>query len=51
MDRILCATDYPFPSIAPNGSHDLLRAAELSDSDCAKIGYGNWETLCANISR
>ena len=51
VDRILCATDYPFPAPVANGSRDLLGAAKLSDTDCVKIGSGNWEKLCASIRR
>jgi predicted TIM-barrel fold metal-dependent hydrolase len=50
-DRILCATDYPFPPIQPNGNRDFLQASSLNEADQEKIGSGNWGRLCADIRR
>ena len=49
VDRILCATDYPFPPLQPNGNRTFLDRAPLSDGDRDKIGSGNWARMCGDI--
>ena len=51
VDRIMCATDYPFPPIAAQGNRRLLAGSALDDADRQKIALGNWERLCAGIQR
>jgi hypothetical protein len=51
VDRIMCATDYPFPQIQPKGNRNFLAASALDNADRIKIGSGNWDRLCADIRR
>lgn len=39
------------PDDRPGGAPDFLEQANLSDEDQPKIGSGNWDRLCAKISR
>ena len=51
VDRIMCATDYPFPPIEPKGNRRFLDAADVSQSDREQISSLNWLRLRAGIRR
>jgi predicted TIM-barrel fold metal-dependent hydrolase len=50
-DRIMCATDYSFPHIEPQGNRRFLEASSLSQQDREKVASGNWERLRTDILR
>jgi len=50
-DRIMCATDYPFPRIEPRGNRHFLEASSLGQEDREKVASGNWERLRTDIRR
>lgn len=51
IDRIMCATDYPFPPSQLNGNRKFLENANLTDADRLKISSRNWERLRDGIRR
>ena len=50
-DRIMCATDYPFPDVEPQGNRRFLEASSLSEPDREKVASGTWERLRMDIRR
>lgn len=51
VDRILFSTDYPYRFAPHGGARRFLQEADLTDVEREKIASGNWERLCAGISR
>jgi len=50
-DNILFSTDYPYAPLSPGNARKFLDSAQVSDADRLKIASGNWDRLCAEISR
>ena len=50
-DRIMCATDYPFPPVEPQGNRRFLEASGLSRGEMKRIASGTWEQLRSGILR
>ena len=51
VERVMCATDYPFPPLEPQGNRRFLEASGLSSNDREKVASGNWERLRTEIRR
>jgi len=48
-DRILYATDYPFIDTDKGRARSFLETSNLTDTEKAGVGAGNWERLTAHL--